>query len=337
MSGESCLVSIVVTTYNRANMLGDALRSLVALEVNGHFSYEILVIDDASTDYTGDVVEGIKCNSDVPIRYYIEDGTGVARARNRGIKEASGEWIAFFDDDQIAETCWLKELLAAAQKTKSLCVGGRVSLLLEGKKKVELPAFCRALLGETQHGNTLKQYPNKMLPGAGNILIHRRIFKAIGNFNELYVQGSEDAEFFRRTRGANFELWYAPKALLHHMTPPYRFTQDHLIWTSLRHGVSYAFCDYGEQGLLRVLFACILRLAQAVIVKTPHLIIALLRQNRKTALQDKCLIARAVGYFRETLFLISSKIFSQKNFYKKIRFRQERKIITNNSGTTGNP
>ena len=42
-----------------------------------------------------------------------------------------------FDDDQIAETCWLKELLAAAQKTKSLCVGGRASLLLAGKKKVE--------------------------------------------------------------------------------------------------------------------------------------------------------------------------------------------------------
>lgn len=328
MSGKNCLVSIIVTTYNRADMLGDALKSLIALEIDGHIFYEILVIDDASTDYTGDVVESIRCISDVPIRYYIEDGKGVARARNRGIKETSGEWVVFFDDDQIAEICWLKELLAATEKIGTLCVGGQVRLLFPEKNSAELPEFCRGLLGETHHGNSLKKFTNKILPATNNVMINRTIFNTIGFFNESMIHGSEDAEFFRRTREAGFEMWYAPNALIYHITPSYRLTKKYLTWTSLRHGVSYAFIDYNEHGLKKVVSVCILRMAQAILITGLHFLNAWLHHEDKKQLQATCLILRAIGYLRETFFLLSPKTFPQSSFYKHIRFRQKRNMFS---------
>jgi len=323
LSGKSYLASIVVATYNRADMLGEALRSLLALEMDGSNSYEILVINDASTDNTKVVVEEIISNSHFPIRYFSEDGGGIARARNRGIEESSGDWIVFFDDDQIAETSWLKELLAASEKSGSLCVGGRVQLLFPEKISVKLPAFCRGLLGETHHGNRLKRFEGKTLPGTGNVMINRSIFNAIGCFNEFMVHGSEDAEFFRRTRNAGFEIWYAPKAVVYHLTPQYRCTEKYLTWTALRHGVSYAIMDSNEYSLMKVVSLCILRLAQTLIYRLPHLTISLLLKNDKLALQDRCLIARVEGYFRETLFLLSPRIFYQDRFHRKMNFRKQ--------------
>src|SRR4029077_10495906 len=98
-------VSIVVCTHNRAAMLRDALESLLRIETAGKFSYEIVVVDNASTDGTAQTVASLRQTAPV-LRYVYEAKKGIATARNRGLRESKGEWIAFFDDDQLADPRW---------------------------------------------------------------------------------------------------------------------------------------------------------------------------------------------------------------------------------------
>ena len=83
-------VSIVVCTYNRADMLGRALESLVRQETHGEFRFEIVVVDDGSTDGTQVTVQNIAKDCQVPIRCLRKEGRGIAAARNTGVKAASG-------------------------------------------------------------------------------------------------------------------------------------------------------------------------------------------------------------------------------------------------------
>ena len=78
------------------------------------FSYDIVVVDDGSTDQTPAVIQSMVKASSVEIRYIRQNNSGVATARNTGVRHALGNWVAFFDDDQIADRDWLIRLLAAA-------------------------------------------------------------------------------------------------------------------------------------------------------------------------------------------------------------------------------
>lgn len=90
-------LSVVIPAYNRASLLPATLRSLLAQE---RVADEILVVDDGSTDDTADVAEAFGG----PVRVIRQSNQGPAAARNRGLSEAQGEYIHFFDSDDLAST-----------------------------------------------------------------------------------------------------------------------------------------------------------------------------------------------------------------------------------------
>lgn len=92
MISENVQVSVVIPTYNRAPYVTMAIESALA---QSYQDYEIIVVDDGSTDGTRDVLEPYRDR----IRYMYQDNKGVSAARNTGIQEARGEWIAFLDSD----------------------------------------------------------------------------------------------------------------------------------------------------------------------------------------------------------------------------------------------
>ena len=212
-------VSIVVCTYNRAELLRDALASLVRLRTDGRFRYEVVVVDNASTDHTACVIgELSQVSSDeearshalrgnVPsatLRGVVEPRHGVSCARNRGIEEARGRWIAFFDDDQVADPDWLLRLLEMAERTGARCVGGAVRLLLPADVLDGLPAVCRELLGESVGMDVACRYTRRRAPGTGNLLVQRSVFDEIGRFDESLHEAGEDTDLYRRIlRGGN--------------------------------------------------------------------------------------------------------------------------------------
>lgn len=93
-------VSVVIPTYNRADLLKLTLESVLAQTIRPH---EVLVIDDGSTDNTTAVCAAFPA----PVRHIRQKNSGVAAARNRGMREATGDWIAFCDSDDL----WLPEKL----------------------------------------------------------------------------------------------------------------------------------------------------------------------------------------------------------------------------------
>ena len=83
-------ISVLVCTYNRCEMLRQALDSLIHQRTDEEFTYEIVIVDDGSTDGTRDAVNEITSQSPVPIRYFYQQGSGVPGARNKCIREAQG-------------------------------------------------------------------------------------------------------------------------------------------------------------------------------------------------------------------------------------------------------
>src|SRR5690606_23720393 len=116
--------------------------------------------------------------------------------RNRGVAEARGQWLAFFDDDQFAEPDWLLELFNAAHTTGAGVVGGRVALDLPPEQLKRLGPVGRGALREVSYYDRLHPYEGKALPGAGNALVARKVFEAVGNFDESMINGGSDSDLF---------------------------------------------------------------------------------------------------------------------------------------------
>ena len=221
-------ISVVVCSYNRADSLRGAIQSLTKLETSD-FTYEILVIDNASTDHTPDVVkELMEQESSCTIRYVREGEPGVSFARNRGVQESEATWIAFFDDDELAEPDWLLQLLDAAKQNNVKCVGGGVHLQFNGGPERDLRPWVRVMFGCTEAMTTGELFDGKRVPTTGNMLIHTEIFEKVGMFRTDLVEGGEDTDLYHRMRRDGYEAYYAPKALTHHQIPTFRIAPKYL-------------------------------------------------------------------------------------------------------------
>ncbi len=320
-------VTIVVCTYNRAELLRGALESLVGLKTGGQFDYEVLVVDNASTDHTSLLIEEAVLRADLDIRGVRETRKGVACARNRGVAEARGRWIAYFDDDEIAEPDWLAELMSTAQSTGALVVGGAVHLLLNEEERGSLGPLCRRLLGETIVADVTRPYGRHVATGAGNVLIRRDVFEQIGGFDESLREAGEDSDLNRRIREANINAWYTPKAIVQHTVPAYRVTEDYFRWASLRNAGHIARGDREQWGVWLFPLVLVARLAQGGLLFVPRWARARLSGDKPATLDGKCLLWRIEGYLRWALRLMAPRLFAQQDFVGKLEFRAERHTL----------
>jgi glycosyltransferase involved in cell wall biosynthesis len=319
-------VTVVVCTYNRAALLRAALASLQALEADG-FRYEIVVVDNASTDDTGSVIAEAARHSAVSLRGVREPRPGVACARNRGIREAVGPWIAFFDDDQVADRRWLRELLGWARARGARCVGGANRLLFPDGAPAYLSPVCRQLLSESVGRARPHRYSRRSGPGAGNVLLHRSVFDEVGGYDEGLREAGEDADLYRRIYAARIESWYTPQAVSYHVVPAYRLRPSYLRWKSLRNGGIVARRNHQEWG--RAMFSLVLlaRLGQALLLHLPRLLAARLLRHPGKVLGARCRLWRCEGYARLALKLLAPRLFPQRSFFSGLDFRAERALF----------
>ena len=304
-------------------MLRGTLRSVVSQQTGGEFSYEVVVVDDASTDATSGVIREIARSSPVPVRYILGEGRGAGGARNRGVSEAQGEWIAFTDDDQLAETDWLRELLTTARRTNADCVGGIMLLKLNPEELSQIPLPCRGCLRETVATLEARKHDGKNFPLTGNSLVKREVFDHVGWFDESMTLGGEDLDFFRRVRRAGLEVWQTLRAVLHHLIPPYRLEKDYLRWNALRNGVCFAQVDFRAHGVLGVTLLCVARIGKSLLLTLPRFCWARLQRNESQLLAQNCHLAKMEGYIREVLSIIGPKPFAQERFFAALEMRKE--------------
>lgn len=318
------LASVVVCTYNRADLLRGAITSLQQLRLPTAGDVEILVVDNASTDNTAEVVASLQQQSTITIRYVLESNQGVAHARNRGLEEAAGIWVAFFDDDQIADPNWLVELLKAAEKYQTACVGGAVKLLLPEDYREPLSGVCRVLLSESPAAQPAEPYRYPRTPGTGNLLINRELALRLGGFDVQATMGGEDTDLYRRIRREGIITWYEPSAVIYHHVPMERLSDAYMLWNAGRTGVHVADLEHRSYGKLKFVGRFFLRCGQAGL-KGPKLLWRRYFANQTSERTGaSCILAAAEGYLRRTAQWYAPGLLTQKTYFQKLDFRSER-------------
>lgn len=322
------LLSVVICTYNRADNLAIALGTVVAQTPSASFDVEVVVVDDGSTDQTQATVSRIAAESPVPVRYVFEGARGgIAVARNRGVTEAQGNWIVFFDDDQLAAPDWLVQLYAVVEAHDAMCVGGARRLDLPDDVLARLGPICRGILGENIYTGPPARLTGKELPTTGSLLLSRAIFDAVGMFDTTLTSSGEDAEWLGRSRRVGFEIWTAPQAMVAHMIPPHRQEPAYFRWVSLRWGNQFARIDAKNSGRMKVLYFAVARSAQALLLNVPRFALARLRGDRAAALDRQCMLWRAWGYARTAVHVLAPELFPQRAFLEFMEFRGERALF----------
>ena len=319
MTGANCIdISVVVVTYNRAGMLQNALTTLVNQMTEDRFSLEILVIDDGSTDIT-ETAQSFADNHTRPVRYIHKEHGGEGRARNKGVLEARGEWLAFFDDDQLAAPLWLTELYKVAQEMGADCVDGPVFLMLPDSCPLQLGQKSRRVLGEKIFSQSNGQHPGKEYVGAGNVLIRKSLFEQVGLFDVTFRQGV-DEDFFRRLQKGGFRFCYSPQAVAYHVIPPMRLQRAYLRETCLRMAVAHTRVRLKYEGALRLALLTSLRVGVALGRDIPLLLLAGMLNDEPLNLDSRCGIWYTLGLIRGSLFYLAPNLFPQKRFISSLDF-----------------
>ena len=202
-------LSIIIPTYNRAYIISRAIQSVLN---QTYRDFEVLVIDDGSTDNTSEIVKSF---NDKRLRYIRHgENRGVAAARNTGIMSAEGKYIAFQDSDDE----WFPEKLEkqmAVFTTTSPQIGVMYTgfLLIEGNTKTRIPSS-KVTKKEGNIYNSLLR-GNFVSPGAS--IVKRECFTKAGMFDEHYVP-LEDWEFWLRiSRHYHFKCVDEPLLITYHM------------------------------------------------------------------------------------------------------------------------
>jgi glucosyl-dolichyl phosphate glucuronosyltransferase len=243
-------ISVVIGTLNRADTLERSIRSLLAQD--GIERAEILVVDNGSTDATAQVVAALSATSP-HVRYVREPKLGLSNARNKGIAEARGALVAFFDDDATAEPGWLKALLGAFELEPDIgAAGGPILVGWPAGKPNWMPASCEGYYGHCNYGDRKVQLSYPQYPYGSNMVIRRELLRKIGGFrNELGLKGkdlmsAEELDLFARLDKMGQKVVYEPHALIWHWVPPTRVTRKWLARRVFKHGVSSVQVAYSN-------------------------------------------------------------------------------------------
>jgi glycosyltransferase involved in cell wall biosynthesis len=231
MTKKTLKFSVVVCTHNRDEVLGYSLQGLANQELPSP-EYEIIVVDNRSTDKTKQVVREIKRKfNNVRIRYIYESELGISVSRNAGIKTALGDIIAFIDDDAVASPQWLLEFNKVYEQQGADVVGGKVELQYLGKRPAWLKDALEGWLSKLDKGDEIREicYPDYLV--GTNISFRRDWFDRVGGFDvqlgrkgEKLSSGEEcDLHWRMESRGA--KVYYAPYAEVRHLVNAERLSK----------------------------------------------------------------------------------------------------------------
>ena len=324
---EHLLISVIILTYNRAELLPDLLSSVTSQVTENLFNYEILLVNDSSTDDTASVLE---CYSQRPgIRVLQGLGTGPAGARNIGISAARGGWVAFLDDDEIPSPDWLFELYMTAFETRADIVAGARELHICPPPLTKLDPYCRELLGEELWYTERTMLSKYRYPNTGNVLLSRRVFTAVGTFDESPISssfGGEDVDLMMRARRAGIQQWFAPGAKVAHITPRARTLSRALFRCAMRQGCGAACSDRKFFGVHRVVLLCFLRAGVSIFRDLWDL--TLLRPFRSPAVVQAriCRLSRTAGYLLAALGQLEPR-FVGRAVRNRCGFRKSRRTV----------
>jgi glucosyl-dolichyl phosphate glucuronosyltransferase len=241
--------SVIVPTYNRAHELRETIRSLAGLVVDG--PWELLVVDNRSTDHTRAVVEEAQRTFPGEVRYLYEPEQGRYAALNTGIRAARGAIIATTDDDARVEPDWLKRGAAGLQRFNCDYVGGKVLPLWKAERPDWIPdrrGAHWAVLAMQDYGEEPLEFGVNGMPWplGINTATRREAFERIDLFDNRLgrkagtLRNQAQREWHLRARAAGLRGFYIPDMVVHHVVEKERLTKQYFRRWYYWHGISRA-------------------------------------------------------------------------------------------------
>ncbi len=223
-------LSVVMCTYNRGELLANAVRGVLAQGKTTTPPFELIVVDNHSTDATREIVQRFAA-ADGRVRYLYEPRQGLSYARNSGIREARAPLLAFTDDDVRAEPDWVAAIVRAfGEHPEADVVGGRVLPVWPADPPAWLTRDHWAPLALADYGDApvavTAEHPI-CLVGA-NLSFRRGVFDAVGVFATDFqrvkdgVGSLEDHEFLLRLLRTGRTGIYDPRIVIHAEVQPSR-------------------------------------------------------------------------------------------------------------------
>jgi glycosyltransferase involved in cell wall biosynthesis len=251
---DMCQLTVAICTYNGAKRLSQVLDCLRSQVYPSTLRWEVIVVDNNSSDHTAEVVRTHQLSwpENIPLRYGFEPKQGLALARQRAVEMAMADWVGFLDDDNLPDTNWVAAAHDFSQQHPQAGVfGSRILAEYEVEPPMHFERISRFLAinpstklicySDQAYRSRHKQvYP----PGAGAVINRAAWLKSVpeqltlqGRVSGLCLPG-EDVEAFTYLRKAGWEIWSNPAMTIKHLIPRERLQKIYLHNLLWRTGLS---------------------------------------------------------------------------------------------------
>jgi glycosyltransferase involved in cell wall biosynthesis len=296
-------ISAIICTLNRANYLRKAIQSLVEQTLNPEL-YEIIVVDNCSTDNTKQIVTE-EFASVTNLRYIYEPILGVSQARNTAWRNAKGQYMAYLDDDAIAYPNWLEKILEVFNTVTPQpgCIGGRIDPIWEALKPEWLPENLSRFYTIVDYFPTPRILNSKEYLVGANMAFPRELLEKCVQFplnldrkgKKLLSMGENRVQEILREKG--YYCYYHPEIGVQHHVSAARLTQDWLLRRLYWEGVGAAITQMNRESpstlrRWRMGLSKIRRLIQS----PQKLADLLLPTENPDRFESKCLALMQIGY-----------------------------------------
>jgi glycosyltransferase involved in cell wall biosynthesis len=250
------LLTVIIPTRCRHQRL-EALLDSLSRQVPVPFAWEVLIVDNASSDHTADVVRQKTRTFPVTIRYVFEATPGLHNGRHRGAREAGGELVAYLDDDMVVAPTWILGAEGLIQKRSDAVVGRILP-----KWEADPPAWLRHMVGKGifSHLGLLDLGPvakeiDPLFVFGGNCFLPRKLIFDLGGFHPdavppdmIRYRGDGETALMRQFKRKGLKSYYDPQALAFHLIGPDRMTTQYLCRRAHHQGISDSFMSIRDGG-----------------------------------------------------------------------------------------
>ncbi len=239
-------LSIVIATYNRATLLLDALKSVIRQSAPAQ-EWECVVVNNNSSDNTSECfAEFAGEHPEYNLRIVDEPNQGLSYARNRGIRESVGEYIAIIDDDEhIAEDFVAAYIKLFDSVPEAVAAGGPIVAEYPTGRPRWMSCYTERPIANTMYfGEEVREFPKGRVPGGGNMALRRSAIRRYGVFDTSLgysgesLIGGEECDLFERLQIADAKYYYVPTAVMYHIIPREKLTKEYFARLSYNVGVS---------------------------------------------------------------------------------------------------
>lgn len=249
---EDVDISMIICTRNRASQLASVLDSACRLIIPPGLNWEFIVVDNGSSDGTGNIVS--KYTDRLPIRCVREVNPGLSNARNCGVKEAQGKYICWTDDDVIIDPSWISAYAEAFKRHPEAAIfGGNIFPVLEKptpdwfeKARYEAPLTSLMAYRNISEYIIPFNFAKGRIPWGANFAIRTLEQKRFQYNPELGVSPAhkrvgEETDVIYRIFKEGATGWWVPGSIVNHIIPVKRQTLRYLYDYSFLAGETFSY------------------------------------------------------------------------------------------------